>query len=84
MQPFQINDVPEGVYTVDVSAQGFAPLHQQLTVTSNNAPVLHFPLELAPVSSSIEVLGSTSRLNPQTSTVQTLVATQEIAQAVAG
>jgi hypothetical protein len=77
---FQINDVPVGPYTLDVSAQGFAPLRQQLTVTSNKAPVLHLRLELGPISSSIEVLGSNSRLNTQTSTVQTLVATQEIAQ----
>jgi len=77
---FQINDVAEGTYTVDVSAQGFKPLEQQLEVTADKAPVLHFRLELAPVSSIVEVSGANSRLNPQTSTVQTLVSPEDIAQ----
>jgi YbbR domain-containing protein len=77
---FQINDVPEGAYTVDVSARGFRLLEQQAVVTADKAPVLHFRLELAPVSSSVEVSGAISKLNPQTSTVQTLVSPEDIAQ----
>jgi outer membrane receptor protein involved in Fe transport len=77
---FQLNDVAEGVYSVDVSAPGFAPLQQQVTVTADKAPILHFQLELAPVSSSIEVLSSNSKLNLQTSTVQTTVAAQQITE----
>jgi len=77
---FQIEDVPEGTYIVDVSAQGFRPLEQQVVVTADKAPVLHFRLELAAVSSSIEVPGANSRLSPQTSTVQTLVSPEDIAQ----
>jgi outer membrane receptor protein involved in Fe transport len=77
---FQINDLPEGTYTADVSAQGFRTLEQQAAVTAGQTPVLHFQLELAPVSSSVEVSGANSRLNTQASTVQSLVSPQEIAQ----
>jgi outer membrane receptor protein involved in Fe transport len=77
---FQIDDVPEGAYTIDVSALGFRPLQQQVAVSVDKSPVLHVQLEIAPVSSSVEVSAANSRLNPQTSTVQTAVSTQEIAQ----
>ncbi len=77
---FQFDNLPEGVYSVDVSAQGFRPLQQQAPVVADKSPVLHFQLELAPVSSSLEVSDASSRLNPQTSTVQTMVSPEEIAQ----
>jgi len=77
---FQINDVPEGNYTVDVSAQGFRQLEQQVTVAADKSPVLHFQLEIAPLNSSLNVSDANSKLNPQTSTVQTLVSPTEIAQ----
>ncbi len=35
---FQINDVSEGNYTVDVSAQGFRQLEQQVTVAADKSP----------------------------------------------
>lgn len=77
---FQIGDVADGTYTVDISAAGFRPLRQQVTVMAGKAPVLHFQLELAPVSSSVEVSDASSRLNPQTSTVRTMVSQEDIAQ----
>lgn len=77
---FTIADVPEGVYTADVSAAGFTATRQQVTVSAAKNPVLHFPLDLAPVASSVEVSEAASRLNTQTSTVQTNVAAREIAQ----
>src|ERR1700733_8075619 len=52
---FQMNDVPEGAYTIAVSAQGFRPFEQQIAVVAGKTPVLHLQLELAPVRSSIEV-----------------------------
>ena len=75
---FQITDVPEGGYTIAVSAQGFRPLEQQIAVNAGKAPVLHLQLELAPLSSSVEVSGAASKLDTQTSTVQTAVDSQEI------
>jgi outer membrane receptor protein involved in Fe transport len=77
---FQLNDMPEGIYTVAVSAQGFQPLQKQVTVTSAKTPVLHLELELATISSSVEVSGATSKLNSQASTVQTMVSPTEITQ----
>ena len=75
---FQINDVPGGTYTIDVSAPGFRALEQQITVSAARNPVLHFPLELAPVTATVEVPGSLSRLGTQTSTVATAVAAPDL------
>ena len=74
---FQVKGLAEGAYAVTVSASGFRPLEQQVSVTAGKAPVLHLQLELAPVSSSVEVSG---KLTAQASTVQTMVSPQEIAQ----
>ena len=77
---FQINDVPEGDYAIGISATGFRSLDQQTNVSAARNPVLHFQLELAPISESVEVPESLSRLSTQTSTVATGVAAQEILQ----
>jgi outer membrane receptor protein involved in Fe transport len=77
---FQIGDVPEGPFTIDVSAPGFRTLEQRITVAADKSPAQHFQLELAAVSSSVEVSASGSRLNSQPSTVQTMVSPEEIAQ----
>ena len=78
---FQVSGIAEGIYTVTVSAPGFAPLARQVTVTAGAAPVLHFQLELAGVSSSVEVSGAASKLDGQASTVQTMVSSPEITHA---
>ena len=75
---FEIDDIPDGTYNVTVSAQGFVTATEKITVTSDKNPVLHFPLEIAPVASSVDV--SASRLTAQTSTVQTMVSPEEIQQ----
>ena len=77
---FDLSDVPEGSYTIAVAAPGFRPAEEQITVEAGKTPVLHLLLEVAAVSSSIEVSAAQSRLNTQTSTVATEVAAQEIAQ----
>jgi Carboxypeptidase regulatory-like domain/TonB-dependent Receptor Plug Domain len=77
---FQIEDLTEGAYSITISAPGFQTLEQSLTVAAGKSPVLHFQLELAAVRSSVEVSDATSRLNPETSTVRTLVSPQEIQQ----
>ena len=64
---FQFSDVPEGAYTVDVSAPGFRSLQQKVIVAADKSPVLHLQLEIAPLTSSVEVTDANSRLNPQTS-----------------
>jgi len=75
---FGIDNIPEGAYTIGISAQGFVPVTQTISVEADKTPVLHFPLEIAPVNSSIDV--SASRLTAQTSTVQTMVSPEEITQ----
>jgi len=75
---FQFSAVPHGFYTLNVSASGFRPVEQQIAVTAARSVVLHFQLELEAVTSSVEVSGVPSRLNTQTSTVQTNVASNEI------
>ena len=77
---FQLDDLPEGTYQITVSAPGLQSLEQQATVTAGKAPVLHFQLELAEVHQAIEVSSAASKLNTQTSTVQTMVSPQEIVQ----
>ena len=41
---FQIDGVPQGSYTVRVSAQGFQSLDQQATVTADKTPVCTYNL----------------------------------------
>jgi outer membrane receptor protein involved in Fe transport len=76
---FQLSNMAEGSYIVVVSAQGFRPFEQQVTVTAGRSPVVHLQLELATMSSSVEVSGANSKLDTQVSTVQTMVSPEEIA-----
>jgi len=77
---FQFDAVPVGDYEVSVSAPNFAPSRQQITVTSGKGPIFHFQLEIAGLKQTVEVSGAVSRLNTQSSTVQTAVSPQEIVQ----
>ena len=77
---FRIDKLPEGSYQVTVSARGFETLRKSLTVTAGKSPVVHLQLEISPMSESIEVAGASSKLQAQTSTVQTLVTPREIAE----
>ncbi len=75
---FKINNVREGDYSISVSAKGFGSLAQEVTVAAGKSPVLHLQLELAGVNQTVEVSSAASRLNAQTSTVQTTVTPKEI------
>ena len=75
---FRLDNIPEGSYPVTVSAQGFQTLQQTVTVTAGKSPVVHLQLEIASLSETIEV--PASKLQAQTSTVQTVVAPAEIAE----
>ena len=77
---FEFDGVPEGSYTIAISAPAFRPFQEQVKVAAGRNPVLHFQLELAPVTSTVEVSDSGSRLNTQSSTVQTDVASTQILQ----
>ncbi len=75
---FQIPDLPVGAYMIEASAPGFGTAQRETNVAAGKSPVLHLELQLAEVSSSVEVSGAASRLNAETSTVQTFVSPQEI------
>lgn len=77
---FQLPDLAPGKYQVSVLAPGFAVLNEPVEVVPGKSPVLHFQLELAGVTSSVEVTSATSKLNTESSTVQTMVSSQEIRQ----
>ncbi len=77
---FQFDAVPVGDYEVSVSAPNFAPFQQQITVTSGKSPIFHFQLEISGIKQTVEVSGAVSKLNTQSSTIQTGIAPREIAQ----
>ena len=47
---FTFNPVAVGDYTVTVSHSDFASAAQNITVVSGSSPILHFPLEIAPLN----------------------------------
>ncbi|HLY20138.1 MAG TPA: TonB-dependent receptor, partial [Bryobacteraceae bacterium] len=77
---FRVHNIPEGGYQVTVSAPGFDPLEQMVTITAAKSPVVHLQLKIAPLSAAVEVSGAASKLQMQTSTVETVVTPSEIAQ----
>lgn len=77
---FQFDAVPLGDYEVAASAPAFVSSQQQITVAAGKAPVLHLQLEIAGIPQTVEVSGAVSKLNTQSSTVQTLVSPKEIAE----
>ena len=77
---FQFARVAAGDYTLSVSAPGFEPRQQSITISaSGKPPVLHFALALAANRQWVEVSGEESRLKTQSSTVATIVSAPEIA-----
>ena len=80
---FQFEAVPPGDYTLKVTAEGFSPAEQfitAITAAEGKSAVIHVPLEVAPTRQVVEVLGRESRLQTQSSTVQTMVSSQEVAR----
>lgn len=81
---FAIEPLPEGSYRIAVSANGFRAFTTPVTISSKKNPVLHLQLELASINQTVEVTSAASRLNTQTSTVQTTVTPQEIRRTAGG
>ena len=77
---FELTAVPLGEYVVTVNAKGFDEIREHILVNSGSAPILHFQLQLGKTMQQVEVTGSPSIVNAQSSTTETLVSQQEIAR----
>ena len=77
---FQIQTVPLGDYSLTVSAPGFADETVTARVIAGNAEDLHFQLAIAGAKETVEVTGETARVNPSSSTTQSLISRREINQ----
>jgi outer membrane cobalamin receptor len=75
---FTLPTLPLGDYTITITHSGFATLTQSLTLHSDTSPILHFELQLGPVSQSVTVTASTASVDTVTPT--TLVDRIDIAQ----
>jgi outer membrane receptor protein involved in Fe transport len=77
---FRFTAVPIGQYTVTLSAQGFATDEQKIVVQSGAVPVLHFALSIAKAEHTVEVSAEPDQVNAESSTTQSLVSRESIAQ----
>jgi hypothetical protein len=77
---FTLPNIPLGDYTVTVTHAGFATLQQPLTLHSDTAPILHFQLQLATVTTSVDVTADPNLANVDTVTPTTLISREDIAQ----
>jgi hypothetical protein len=68
---FELAQAPIGVYRLRVTAPGFEPVSQPLTVASGTNPVLHIPMAVGTSTESVLVEGSAS--SADTATPTTLV-----------
>ncbi|MDQ2710741.1 MAG: TonB-dependent receptor [Acidobacteriota bacterium] len=74
---FEFTGLPQSSCTVTANAKSFRPQEQQVSL-AEKTPVIHFQLELARITQSVEV--SASRLDTQISTPRSVTSSQEIAE----
>jgi hypothetical protein len=77
---FTLPNVPLGDYNITVSHPGFATLQQSLTVHSGTAPILHLQLQLAGVSTTVNVTADMQSATVDTVTPTALVSRADIAE----
>jgi hypothetical protein len=70
---FAFPAVPFGDYSITVTASGFSPSEQLITLASDTSSVLHIPLSIAPLSQTTIVTAEVSTPNPETVTPTTLL-----------
>jgi hypothetical protein len=75
---FSFPAVPFGDYSVNVTASGFAPEEQSLTLVSDTSALLHFELSISPVSETTVVTSEPVTATLETVTPTTLVDRQDI------
>jgi hypothetical protein len=77
---FSFVNVPVGDYKITVAQVNFETSEQTLTVTSGSAPILHFPLAIAPLNQTTVVSSRAESVNMDSVTPTTLVDREDIAQ----
>jgi hypothetical protein len=77
---FDLAQAPIGVYTLKISANGFATTEQPLTIASGTNPIVHIPLAVATATQSIVVNGTQSFSASDSATPTTLITREEIDQ----
>ena len=75
---FELLRVPMGVYTLEVSAPGFALSSQTITVASGTNSVLHIPLELGSATQSVTVTADADSVSSSDSVTPTTLITRQM------
>ncbi len=75
---FELPQVPIGVYTLEVTAPGFASATQTITVASGTNPVLHIPLELGTATQSVTVNADAGWLSAKDTVTPTTLITRQM------
>jgi carboxypeptidase family protein len=75
---FRLDNAPIGEYRLQVTAQGFTPVEEMLTVVSGTNPVLHFPMTVAATSQTVVVKGTDDGALATDSVTPTTLVTREM------
>jgi outer membrane cobalamin receptor len=77
---FLIDAVPAGEYAIEITRENFQTVRTPIVVNVGNAPVLHFPMDLASVQSSVSVSAQPEATAPDAASLPTDVTREEIAR----
>src|SRR5258708_7846084 len=75
---FRFENLPLGIYTIKVEAEGFALQSQKIALNSGSEARLHFPMTVAGSKESVQVSDTVESVNPASSTTTSLVTRQHI------
>jgi outer membrane receptor for ferrienterochelin and colicin len=75
---FLIDAVPAGEYTIEITHENFQTVRTPIVVNIGGAPVLHFPMDLASVQSSVSVSAEAEPTAPDAASLPTDVTREEI------
>jgi hypothetical protein len=75
---FAFPAVPFGQYSLTVTAPGFSQSEQAFALQSDESPILHFQLSVAPASQTAEVMANAAAIATSTVTPTTMVTRQDV------
>ena len=75
---YHFEQLPPGVYTISVHAQGFAVLEKKLQLETGALPIVNFDLKVGETSSTVEVSSEAELVDMTQSKVQTDVTRQDL------